>query len=159
MKELMIDFITSLDGHASAEGWPGLWGYWDPEYLAWLDEQPDAELLMGATTYRLMSGMAAGERPDGGSDEFRDEDQNAADSLTAATKYVVSSTLDEPLAWANTTLVRGDPVEAVRALKHDGDGQVRTIGSLSLCRTLLTAGVVDRFRVVMFPVITGVTGA
>ena len=57
MRELMIDFITSLDGYASGEGWPGFWGLEGPEYLAWLGEQPQATYLMGATTYRLMQGL------------------------------------------------------------------------------------------------------
>jgi hypothetical protein len=38
MPELLVDFITSLDGYASAEGWPGWWGLEGPEYLAWLGE-------------------------------------------------------------------------------------------------------------------------
>jgi hypothetical protein len=58
MAELLVDFITSLDGYASGEGWPGFWGLEGPEYLAWLGEQPEATLLMGANTYRLMSGFA-----------------------------------------------------------------------------------------------------
>ena len=37
MPELLIDFITSLDGYAAAEGWPGWWGLEGPEYLAWLE--------------------------------------------------------------------------------------------------------------------------
>ena len=37
----MVDFITSLDGYASAEGWPGFWGLEGPECMAWLDEQPE----------------------------------------------------------------------------------------------------------------------
>ena len=41
MRELMIDFITSLDGYASGDGWPGWWGLEGPEYLAWLGEQKD----------------------------------------------------------------------------------------------------------------------
>ena len=40
MSELLVDFITSLDGYASGEGWPGFWGLEGPEYLAWLGEQP-----------------------------------------------------------------------------------------------------------------------
>ena len=71
---------------------------------------------------------------------------------------VFSSSLDEPLTWANSTLVRGDAVEAVRAMKESASGLLSTIGSLSLSRSLLRAGLVDRFRVVMFPVITGATG-
>jgi hypothetical protein len=50
MRELMIDFITSLDGFASAVGWPGWWGLEGPEYLAWLGEQPPVTYLMGANT-------------------------------------------------------------------------------------------------------------
>jgi len=46
----------------------------------------------------------------------------------------------------------------VRALKEDGDESLRTLGSLTLCRSLLAAGLVDRFRVVVFPVITGHSG-
>jgi hypothetical protein len=65
MPELMIDFITSLDGYGAAEGWPGLWGLEGPEYLAWLGDQPEASytVLMGANTYRLMSGLATEGEP------------------------------------------------------------------------------------------------
>jgi dihydrofolate reductase len=72
---------------------------------------------------------------------------------------VFSASLEEPLTWANTTLVRGDAVQAVRAMKEEGSGILSTLGSVSLSRSLLCAGIVDRFRVVMFPVITGATGA
>jgi dihydrofolate reductase len=158
MRELLVDFITSLDGYASAEGWPGFWGLQGPEYLAWLGEQPEVTYLMGANTYRLMSGFAGGETP-AGTDEFNADEEASVDELTRATKLVFSSSLEEPLTWANATLVRDDAVEVVRAMKEDGTGILSTIGSLSLCRSLLQAGLVDRFRVVMFPVITGATGA
>ncbi len=158
MRELLVDFITSLDGYASGEGWPGFWGLQGPEYLAWLGEQPEVTYLMGANTYRLMSGFAAGEMPPG-TDEFTDDEEASVDGLTQASKVVFSSSLEEPLEWANTTLVRDDAVEAVRAMKQgDDSGLMSTIGSLSLSRSLLSAGLVDRFRVVMFPVITGATG-
>jgi len=75
-------------------------------------------------------------------------------------KIVFSTTLTEPLAWANTQLVNQDAAEAVRRMKDDsGSRSMRTIGSLTLCRSLLKAGLVDRFRVVVFPVITGSTGS
>ena len=65
MSSLMVDFIISLDGYGAAEGWPGYWGMEGPEYLAWIEEDAEHEhtALMGATTYRLMSGFAA-EMPD-----------------------------------------------------------------------------------------------
>lgn len=158
MRELMVDFITSLDGCASGDGWPGFWGLEGPEYLAWLGEQPEVTYLMGATTYRLMSGFAAGEMP-AGTNEFTADEQASVDGLTQAAKVVFSATLDDPLTWANATLVRDDAVAAVRAMKQDGSGTLSTLGSLSLSRSLLAAGLVDRFRVAMFPVITGVTGS
>jgi dihydrofolate reductase len=158
MPELLVDFITSLDGYASGEGWPGFWGLEGPEYLAWLGEQPEVTYLMGANTYRLMSGFAAGEVP-AGQDDFSSDEEATVDALTAASKVVFSSTLDEPLTWANSTLVHGDAVEAVRAMKETGSKLLSTIGSLALARSLIAAGLVDRFRVVMFPVITGATGS
>ena len=147
MPELMVDVITSLDGFSSAERWPGLWGMGGPEYFAWLEEDGAGThtSLMGATTYRLFAG-------------FVDSGQEDMGALTDMDKIVFSSTLEEPLAWANTRLVSGDAVEVVRGMKQDGDTSLRTIGSLSLCRSLLAAGLVDRFRVVVFPVITGSTG-
>ena len=71
---------------------------------------------------------------------------------------VFSSTLREPLSWANTRLVATDPVAAVREMKDKAGTSMRTIGSLTLCSSLLKAGLADRFRVVVFPVITGCSG-
>ena len=102
---------------------------------------------MGATTYRLMSGFAT---------ELPDDPGVAA--LTALPKMVFSSTLEAPLSWAKSELVDGDAVDTVRDMKRRDSRPLRTIGSLSLCRSLLQGGVVDRFRVVVFPVITGATG-
>jgi dihydrofolate reductase len=147
MPELMIDYITSLDGYGAADGWPGWWGLEGPEYLAWLGDQPEADytVLMGANTYRLMSGLASDGEP-------------GTDALAGMSKVVFSTTLTEPLSWPNTQLVTQDPVEAVREMKHKNTKSMRTIGSLTLCRSLLNAGLVDRFRVVVFPVITGASG-
>jgi dihydrofolate reductase len=157
MHELLVDFITSLDGYGAAEGWPGWWGVEGPEYLAWLGEQPERDytILMGANTYRLMSGFAAEFEA---SDEPMTDEGAAITELARADKVVFSSTLQPPLAWPNTRLMTGDAVEAVAEMKRDGTRPMRTLGSLILCRSLLEAGLVDRFRVVVFPVITGSTG-
>ena len=129
MPELMIDFITSLEGYGAADGWPGWWGLERPEYLTWLGDQPEADytILMGATTYRVMSRFAA-------------EGEPGTDALAGMSKVVFSTTLSEPLSWANTQLVARDPVEAVREIKAAGSKSMRTIGSLTLCRSLLNAG-------------------
>src|SRR5687768_4301194 len=129
MSELLVDFITSLDGYGAAEGWPGWWGLEGPEYLAWLEDQPEAEyvVLMGATTYRLMSGFAA-------------EGEPGTEALAQLDKVVFSRSLTEPLSWPGTRLVSRDAVEAVREMKETGVRSLRTMGSLMLCRSLLEAG-------------------
>ncbi|MEO7268779.1 MAG: dihydrofolate reductase family protein [Knoellia sp.] len=149
MQSVMIDFVISLDGYASAQGWPGLWGVDSPEYLAWLESQTGDpySYLMGATTYRLMSGFA----------EQVGDDPGFA-HLAATPKVVFSSSLEEPLPWANSELVTADAVEWVRAARETADRPMHTLGSLSVCRSLISAGLVDRFRVVIFPFITGATG-
>ncbi len=133
--------VRALVHAADPEGLEG------PEYLAWLEDQPEEDytVLIGANPYRLMSGRA-------------DEGEPGTEGLAGLSKVVFSSSLSEPLSWPNTRLVGGDPVEAVREMKARGDTSMRTLGSLTLCRSLLEAGLVDRFRVVVFPVITGITG-
>src|SRR5215203_5911999 len=121
MATLMVDFITSLDGFGAAEGWPGWWGMESPEYLGWLGEQPEYAVLMGRTTYRLMAGFAAS------------GEEGVDQALTRLSKVVFASTLTEPLAWANTRLVTGDAVEAVRAMKEDKRMEMRTLGGVSPC--------------------------
>ena len=79
-------------------------------------------------------------------------------ALTAMPKVVFPSTLEPPLGWANTELVGEDAVDAVRDMKQRGSRPLRTLGSLRLCRSLLGAGLVDRLRVVVFPVVNGATG-
>jgi hypothetical protein len=127
MPELLIDFITSVDGYGAAEGWPGWWGLEGPEYLAWLGEQPEADytVLMGATTYRVLSGYAADGEP-------------GTDFLADMPKIVFSTTLREPLSWANTQLVGDDAVEAVRKMKDTGTASMRTTAA-SPCATRSSA--------------------
>ena len=156
--DLMVDLIISLDGYASAEGWPGWWGLEGPEYLAWLGQEGEKgyTFLFGANTYRVMSAMS--EEAAAGGSGFSDDEGASLTGLAAVPKVVFSSTLQAPLTWPNSKLVTGDAVEAVTEMKRAGTGPLSTLGSLSLCRSLLAAGLVDRFRVVVFPVITGRTG-
>lgn len=146
MVRLTVDFIMSLDGYGAADGWPGFWGMEGPEYLTWLEDSPEKDhpVLMGATTYRVMRGFASSGEP-------------GTETMDAMPKYVFSSSL-ETADWANSTLVRTDAVEAVRELKATSLLPLRTLGSVSLCRSLVRAGLVDRIRTVVFPVITGATG-
>jgi dihydrofolate reductase len=148
MSTLTIDLISSLDGFAAAEGWPGLWGKEGPEYLAWLEETmaEDHVLVMGANTYRVMARIVT-ELEDGTSAR-----------MAELPKVVFSKTLQPPLTWANTRVVAEDAAVALRRMKQEQAAPLRTMGSISLNKTLLLEGLVDTLRLVVFPVVTGRTG-
>jgi dihydrofolate reductase len=129
VRELLLDFITSLDGYASEEGWLGWWGLEGPEYLAWPEEQPEVTYLMGANTYRLMSGFAAGEMPEG-TDEFSADDEASVGGLAGVSNVLFCSSLGDPLTWANSTLVRDDAVDAVDAVRAKRTPALRPVTSL-----------------------------
>jgi len=86
------------------------------------------------------------------------------DYLDRVQKYVVSTSLTEP-GWRNSTVLRGDPVEEVAALKSragDGNGEngedgrdIVLTGSISLAHTLIAAGLVDEYRLFVYPVVQG----
>lgn len=78
-----------------------------------------------------------------------------AEPLNSKPKYVASTTLAAPLAWAHSTLLDGDAVQAVAALKQEGDGEVHLIGSAHLARTLLEHDLIDELRLMIDPVLVG----
>jgi dihydrofolate reductase len=77
----------------------------------------------------------------------------SADVLNARHKYVVSSTLEEPLPWAGSSLVGGDVADAVAELKEDRD--LGVLGSGELVRTLLAHGLVDELLLSIYPIVLG----
>ncbi|XVV37188.1 dihydrofolate reductase family protein [Streptomyces sp. CA-100214] len=95
-------------------------------------------------------------------EDFRGYWPNQTDDPTGITaylnqvqKYVVSTTLTDP-RWDNSTVLTGDPVEEVRALKAQQDGKdIVLTGSISLAHTLIEAGLVDEYRLFVYPVVQG----
>src|SRR5699024_2651795 len=110
-QELLADFIVFFDGYVAAEGWLGWWGMEGPEYLTWLEQQPESQypLVMGANTYRVLSEMS-GSAADSHS-EFSSDETETFTGLDAIDKTVFSTTLREPLAWPNTHLIQADAIE------------------------------------------------
>jgi dihydrofolate reductase len=150
MRELRVDLFSTVDGF----GGPGpvsapYWGYGAPGLQTWIDGQlaEDHIMLMGANTYRTMAEVVA------------TNDDPTFPRMAELPKIVFSKTLTPPLTWANTTVI-DEPIEtAVPALKAIDDSlPMRTIGSASLVRSLIQAGLVDRLRVMVFPMIHGVAG-
>ena len=144
------DMFMTLDGFGT--GPIGYWGNAGPELAAHRARVffagEDETLVFGANTYRLMRQFAVerGETP-----EFR--------SLTQRDKIVISSALEEPLGWDNSTLVAEDALVAVPRLKAESHVPLRSHGSIAMNRALLAAGLVDRLEITVFPVITGASGS
>jgi dihydrofolate reductase len=110
-------------------------------------------MVFGANTYRLFAQMLASSTEES---EVRDPWVTRMRNLPAT---VVSSTLQGPLDWPEATIASGNGVDIVARLKEESDVPLRSHGSLSLNRTLMAAGIVDRVQVTVFPVITGQTGS
>lgn len=81
--------------------------------------------------------------------------QNAfADKFNGMPKYVVSSTLKDP-EWTNSTVLEGTPEESVAALKERVGGEILVNGSLQLVQALHAAGLVDEWRLMVYPIVLG----
>ena len=77
-----------------------------------------------------------------------------ADRLNSLPKYVVSSTLEDPV-WSNATVLAGDVVSEVSKLKQERDGEIVVIASRQLVRTLMEHDLVDEVRLMVYPVVLG----
>jgi len=150
-----FDIFASLDGYGSHNGdWGGYWGKQGPELI---DHRlavygPEQRMVFGANTYREFVEML------GWSTEESDVRDSWVTRMVGMPATVVSSTLEEPLAWPNATVASGDGVDIVARLKEESAVPLRSHGSLSLNMALMAAGLVDRVQVTIFPVITGRTG-
>jgi dihydrofolate reductase len=83
-----------------------------------------------------------------------DDPTGFTDLLNNVEKLVVSSTLGDP-AWQNSTVLGADWRERVRALKEEDGGDITVTGSLTLCTALIEEGLVDEFRLFVFPAVQG----
>jgi dihydrofolate reductase len=110
-------------------------------------------MVFGANTYRLFAQMLASSSEES---EVRDAWVTRMVNMPAT---IVSTTLEGPVDWPDATVVSGDAVDVVTALKEESEVPLRSHGSLSMNRALMAAGLVDRVQVTLFPVITGQNGS
>jgi dihydrofolate reductase len=148
MRELISDLFISLDGFASGVNEAAFFGYFGTELGKWVSDQLQRPqlLIMGRVTYEALAQFAP----------------SAADPMsirmTELPKLVFSSTLKEPLAWKNTRLAKASVADEIRALKRQPGDPLRSIGSVSLVKSMMQLGLVDRLRLMVFPVILGTGG-
>jgi dihydrofolate reductase len=154
MGRIVVSEFVSLDGvmedPGGSEGTPaGGWAFKfergaDGDAYK-LEELRDAEaMLLGRVTYE---GFAAAW-------PSIEDEQGFAEKMNGMPKYVVSSTL-ERADWQNSTILPGDPVAEVTALKGRLAGNILVAGSMSLVHTLHDAGLVDEYRLMIYPIVLG----
>ncbi len=156
MRKLIASTFVSLDGVMQAPGGPeedptggfafGGWtfNYWDEVMGRSMNgfDGKDRELVLGRGTYEIFEAYWP----------YQPVDDPIARTFNATRKYVASRTL-EKLSWNNSTLLRGDVVSAVAALKAEAGQDLQIIGSGNLIQALQAASLIDEYNVWTFPVV------
>jgi dihydrofolate reductase len=159
MSEIIVNENVTLDGVMQGPGRPdedrrdgfeqGGWG------------QPYFDEVMGR---KAGEGMARTEAFLFGRRTYEDfaavwpnmpEDNPFATVLNERTKYVASTTLREPLPWANSALLQGDLHDAVTSLKERRGNDIVVLGSGELVRSLMEGGLIDRYVLWIHPLVLG----
>ena len=161
MRKVIVNEFLSLDGVAQAPGGADedtsggfAHGGWHMPYmedelamkwvLASLVEA--GGFLLGRRTFEIFAAYWP---------NASEEEQVIAEPLNTKPKYVVSTTLAEPLDWQNSTLLQGDAAKAVAALKEEDGADLHVIGSTELVQMLIEHDLVDEFRLMLDPLMLG----
>lgn len=143
MRRLVVTEFMSLDGVVEDPAWT--LPYWNDEIARFKGEETAASdaLLLGRVTYE---GFAAA---------WPESDDEGADYFNNVRKHVVSETLEGPLEWNNSTLVKGDLAEEITNLKRQDGEDITVHGSAGLVQTLMRNDLVDRYRLLVYPLVVG----
>jgi dihydrofolate reductase len=158
MRKLMVINNLSLDGVMQAPGRPDEDRRGGFEHGGWSMPYNDAvkgrtmgegmtratDLLFGRRTYEDFHSVWP-----------KRTDNPFTPVLNRSQKYVASRTLDEPLPWENSTLLRGDAVDAVARLKQEPGNDLLVMGSGDLLASLMRHGLVDEYMLLIHPLILG----
>ena len=146
MRKVIAVEMVSLDGvMESPEDWAFSYSNDEMEEANAAGMAASDAMLLGRVTYE---GLAAfwPHQPGG---------TPMVDYINAVPKFVVSGTLEEPLEWNNSTLIKGDVAEGIADLKRQPGKDITIIGSGALVRSLLRDGLLDEFRLMIYPVVLG----
>ena len=140
-RSLSADLFITLDGYAKGDRSPAYFGMLGPEFERWIEREMTRPqvIVMGRVTYETLAQYDDGTSP-----------------LAKMPKIMVSRTLTSA-SWGETRVVDSD--EALTALKQEPGPPLRIMGSLSLVQRLLRARVLDRLRLIVFPLVLGETGS
>jgi dihydrofolate reductase len=143
VRRVVVTEFISLDGVMEEPAWTA--PYWNDEIAKFKGEESSASdaLLLGRVTYQ---GFAAA---------WPKSKDEGADYFNSVRKHVVSKTLEEPLGWNNSTLIKDNVVEEITNLKQQDGKDLAVHGSATLVQTLMQHDLVDRYRLLVYPVIVG----
>ncbi len=145
MRNVIVSNMVSLDGFFEGPNHELDWHVVDEEFFAYAKEMLNSvdAILFGRVTYQMMASYW----PSAPSDAI-------ADKMNNLPKLIFSTTLPN-VAWNNSRLVRGDPDEEVSKLKQQPGNDMVVLGSAMLASSLLQAGLIDEYRVILNPVLIG----
>ena len=161
MAKIVVSEFLTLDGVYQGPGGPEEDPSGNFDKGGWATEVDDGEdndssvvldsfehtdgLLLGRRTYDIFANFWPNVPPDEPYGKF----------MNRFRKYVVSTTLSEPLTWENSTLISGDVPAAVQRLRDEPGKDIQVIGSGELVQTLIANDLVDRYRLMVYPVVLG----
>jgi dihydrofolate reductase len=142
MRKVVVTEFVSLDGVMEEPRWT--FKYWNDEIAKFKGEESSASdaLLLGRVTYQGFAVAWPGSKAEG------------ADYFNSVRKYVVSTTLDK-VEWNNSTLIKDNIVEEITKLKEQDGQDIAIHGSATLVQTLMQHDLVDRYRLLVYPVVVG----
>jgi dihydrofolate reductase len=142
MRKVVVTEFVSLDGVMEEPRWT--FKYWNDEIAKFKGEESSASdaLLLGRVTYQGFAVAWSGSKAEG------------ADYFNSVRKYVVSTTLDK-VEWNNSTLIKDNIVEEITKLKQQDGQDIAIHGSATLVQTLMQHDLVDRYRLLVYPVVVG----
>ena len=146
MRKLVALELVSVDGvMESPEEWAFAYSNEEMEEANASGMAASDALLLGRVTYEVLAAFWPNQ-PGG---------TPMVDYINSVPKLVVSTTLEEPLGWKNSTLIKGDVAEGVAGLKRQPGKDITILGSGTLVRSLLEADLLDELSLMVHPVVLG----
>jgi dihydrofolate reductase len=151
MRTLVVTQSMTVDGSIELLG-----DWFQPQGQADTDQSDLIEELrrQDSTADAFITGRRTFEDLRGYWPELADDTTGISQYLNTVNKYVVSSTITDP-QWQNTTVLSGDPIREICALKDQPGQDIVVTGSITLCHTLIKAGLVDEYRLFVYPAVQG----
>ena len=154
MRKVIASEFVTLDGVIENPSWTFRFMGEEQQKYKFDELSASDALLLGRVTYEGFAAAWPNMMEQYGGPR-RAELGEYADMMNGYPKYVVSTTLEEPLEWNNSTLIKGNVAEEVSRLKQQPGEEILIFGSGNLVNTLMRHDLIDEYRLMMFPIIVG----